>query len=98
MAQLPPTNQNHQYKFLAKVLAWVKFALYQRTILLLTVMLVIAIIISLESMSMLSENLILAQALQNAQLSALALNQAHTLYSEEAVNRAKQSGGHYCQP
>jgi len=93
MAQLPPTYQNRQYKFFAKVLAWVKFALYKRTILLLTVMFVIAIVISLGSMSMLSENLIMAQALQNAQLSALALNQAHTLYSEEAVNRAKTVEG-----
>ena len=49
--------------------------------------------IALSTMSSLSIKLIETQAMENAALSALALNKARTLYSERATNRAKEVEG-----
>lgn len=61
--------------------------LYKRTILVLAILLCAGVAGALWNMSNLSSNLIESQALQNASLYAQALNEARTLYSQEAVNR-----------
>ena len=82
-----------QSKLFAPILTKLTPLLYKRTILLLTVMFAIGVVISLGSMSTLSSQLIVAQALQSAKLSAQALNHARVLYSENAVSRAKDVEG-----
>jgi len=72
-------------KLLGKFIA----LLYKRTILVLAIGFCIGVGIALSSMTYLSLTLIESQALQNAVLSAEALNEARILYSENAVERAK---------
>ena len=62
--------------------------LYDRTILVLTLLFCIGAGMALAAMFQLSTDLIEAQALQSASLSARALNNARTLYSDRAVSRA----------
>ena len=62
--------------------------IFQRIIWVLTIGFCLAVGIALSSMSSLSSRLIVAQALQNATLSAKVMNEARILYNDEAVNRA----------
>ena len=77
------------HQFLSIILANLTQTLYKQTILILTILFCIGVGIALSSMSSLSMNLIESQALQHAALSAEALNKSRTLYSANAVNRAK---------
>jgi len=77
------------HKFITKALANLTHLLYKRTILVLAIGFCIGVGIALSSMARLSETLIESHALQNAVLSAEALNEARILYSENAVSRAK---------
>lgn len=67
--------------------------LYRHTIFILMLVFCVGIGIALSSMYRLSNVLIEAQARQNTSLSILALNKARTLYSSNAVNRAKTIEG-----
>ncbi|NEQ51474.1 MAG: diguanylate cyclase [Leptolyngbya sp. SIO3F4] len=63
--------------------------LYRQTLLLLIIVFAVGILLTQWSMRQLGRELIEMQALQNAQLSVRALNEARILYSEEAVQRIK---------
>ncbi len=65
----------------------------KRTVLILTLMFCVSVGLALSSMSHLSSNLIESQALQNAISSAKSINEAFTLYSDAAVDRAKKVKG-----
>ena len=67
--------------------------IFKRIILVLTILFCLGVGIALSSMSRLSSNLIASQALQNATLSAKAINQARVLYSSEVVDRARSVDG-----
>ncbi|MBE9117026.1 DUF3365 domain-containing protein [Lusitaniella coriacea LEGE 07157] len=67
--------------------------LYQRTILLLTLLFILGVSFALWGMTNLSSNLIETQATQNAVLYAQSLTEARTLYSSEVVARAKKIDG-----
>ena len=67
--------------------------LFKRIILVLTILFCLGLGIALSSMSRLSSNLIESQALQNATLSAKAVNQARFLYSADVVNRVRSVDG-----
>lgn len=83
------------YQILMAHLSWKRVwekllnLLYRRTILILSLLFVMAVAIALTSMANLSNMLIRAQAFQSAQLSANALNTARTLYSDHVVSRVK---------
>lgn len=67
--------------------------LYQRTILILTLLFCAGVAAALWNMSRLSSNLIESQALQNAALYSQAIKEARTLYSSDAVDRVKAGHG-----
>lgn len=67
--------------------------IFKRIILVLTILFCLGVGIALSSMSRLSSNLIASQALQNASLSAKAINEARVLYSSEVANRARTVDG-----
>jgi class 3 adenylate cyclase len=67
--------------------------LYQRTILILTLLFCAGVAAALWNMSRLSSNLIESQALQNAALYSQAIKEARTLYSTDAVDRVKAGHG-----
>jgi class 3 adenylate cyclase len=76
-------------KLIAQALATFTRLLYKQTILILTVMFCIGLAAALANMQNLSINLIKSQALQNSTLYAQALQEARTLYSDQAVDRVK---------
>ena len=78
-----------------KTRIWEKFTrlIYKQTILVLILLLCLGISLSLWQMFRLSENLIQAQALQNAHLSAKVINQARGFYSLNVVNRVRTVEG-----
>ena len=81
------------HKVITKGLANLTNLLYKRTILVLAIGFCIGVGIALSSMARLSSTLIESHALQNAKLSAEALNEARILYSKNAVSRAKKIDG-----
>ena len=83
-SQNPTNGRAHRLKDLRRSLLKV---LYSRTILCLTVLFGLAVVLSLLSVSHLTEGLIRIQALQNARLYANALTESRSLYSDEAVKR-----------
>ena len=76
-----------------KAWEWFIKLLYKRTVLILTLFFCVGIGVALSNMSRLSSNLIESQALSSAKLIAEATNQAVTLYSAQAVERAKTVPG-----
>ena len=66
---------------------------YKQTILVLILLFCLGISLSLWQMFRVSENLIQAQALQNAHLSAKVINQARRLYNLNVVNRLRTVEG-----
>ena len=81
------------YRYLSQLCTSSVHLLYKHTILVLSILLCIGMGIALSSMFYLSSSLIESQALQNSIISIKALNEAGTLYSEKAVNRAKLVDG-----
>lgn len=71
-------------------LVWARMTrlLYQRIILVLTLLCCVAVAGSIWNMSRLTSNLIASQALQNAKLYANTLQESRTLYSSQVVSRA----------
>ncbi len=67
--------------------------LYKQTILVLTLLFCLGISLSLWEVSRLSENLIEAQALQNAQRTARIMNEARELYSTNVVTKVRTIKG-----
>jgi len=72
---------------------WLFNLIFKRITLVLIVLFCIGVGMALSSMQRLSAELIAAHALQNATLSARAINQARVLYSDEVVNRARTVEG-----
>ena len=78
---------------LSKVLTVGMSLVYKRTILILTLLLCLAVGTALWNMSRLSSTLIEWQARQNGALLMRSLNEARSLYSDEAADRAKEVQG-----
>ena len=72
---------------------WLLGILLKQTVLILTLMFCLGISVALAHMHRLSSNLITSQALHHAELSAQAINDARTLYSETAASRASKVSG-----
>ncbi|HBB33622.1 MAG TPA: adenylate/guanylate cyclase, partial [Cyanobacteria bacterium UBA9273] len=79
-------------QLIARVLGAFTSLLYQRTILVLTLLFCVGIAGALWNIHRLSQNLIKSQALQNASLYAQAIKESRTLYSSEVVNRIQPHG------
>ncbi len=77
------------HQSIAQVSAIFMRLLYKQIILVLTILFCVGVAGALWNTSVLSSNLIKWQALQNAALYAQALDEADTLYSNAAVDRAK---------
>ena len=79
--------------FLSKIFTTGMRLLYQRTILVLVLLLTLGVGMALWNMSRLSSNLIELQAKQNAAVFTRALDEARILYSEEVVKRVQELEG-----
>ncbi len=77
----------------ASASTWMLNLLFKRLILVLACMFCIGVGMALSSMNHLSHNLIETHALQNATLSARAINQSRIFYSEEVVDRLRSVEG-----
>jgi len=76
-------------QLMSKALVTFTRLLYKQTILILTVMFCVGLAAALSNMQNLSMKLIESQALQNSTLYAQAIQEARTLYSDQAVDRVK---------
>ena len=76
-------------QFISQTLTAFTRLLYQRTILILTLLFIFGLAIALSNMWRLSFSLIKSQALQNSMLYAQAIREARTLYSDGAIDRIK---------
>jgi adenylate cyclase len=86
-------NQRSKRPSLKKVLNFVTQLINRRTILLLAILFVAGLAGALVNMSRLSSDLIQSQAVQSSALYAQAIKEARTLYSSNAVSRAKEVNG-----
>jgi adenylate cyclase len=86
-------NRRSKRVSLKKILDFVTQLINRRTILLLTLLFVAGLAGALVNMSRLSSDLIQSQAEQSSALYAQAIKEARTLYSSNAVSRAKEVDG-----
>jgi class 3 adenylate cyclase len=89
----PSFNKRFQNLLIRPILKFVLQLLNRRTILLLAVLFLAGLIGALYNMSRLSSDLIQSQAIQSSALYAQAIKEARTLYSGNAVTRAKSIPG-----
>ncbi|EKQ67588.1 family 3 adenylate cyclase [Leptolyngbyaceae cyanobacterium JSC-12] len=87
------SRKRSQLPILRSVLNFVVHLLNRRTILLLAILFIAGLAAALFNMSRLSSDLIQSQAVQSSALYAQAIKEARTLYSNNAVSRARQIEG-----
>lgn len=94
MSLVSPSSRGYSHSpFVRPALKFVIQLLNRRTILLLAILFIAGLAGALFNMSRLSSNLIQSQAVQSSELYAQAIKEARTLYSGNAVTRAKAVPG-----